>query len=529
MEKTRMPSSSGPDAFKRAGLIALLGCALLLQGCVAAQSNRMAQHRKPPDRPQTAKTYQQTNSGTAYYTGYSQQFAPLRDQLAAGEVERVQAILEQEELRLRHQTPGEANLIKRMRLVGLMERGSLYLQAGAPDKALQYCQYGQELIEQRQQESILSEKMSLADRYIKDVTGLGELGRYTPPGYEKVMLLNLASMAYLLKGDDRAFNVARLAVEWQDLEKEQYEKVIGEIQRKEAEKARKQKANNHRKSNKIFAAIDGEFAKYDDLALSVPSAFVNPFADYVTGMVNEFKSVELKSLLSNAAIAYSQALRLNPESPVLQQAVKDTQAAKPASRLIHVVAMDGFVPEKKVLSLPLDKDLNIELPTYNPITSRVTRIVVADSKGNTLATLSPVADVEALAMRHQKDSLPAVKAMLVAATLRDAGILYGLEYYLTGLGVLAKKLIDKSQEPDTTSWMTLPARIMAARIYPAKGVNSLILRSYDSGGKKLAEQRVSLAEGERHFVLVRSIDTTLYAYPSSQIWTPATQKTVTQN
>ncbi len=529
MEKTTMPSFSGQDVFKLAGLIVLMSCALLLQGCVAAQNNRMARHLKPPDRPELGKTYQQTSSGAAYYTGYSQQFAPLRDQLAAGEVERVQAILEQEELHLREKAPSDADLIRQLRLVGLMERGSLYLQAGAPEKALQYCGYGQELIEQRQQESILSEKISLADRYIKDVTGMGELGRYTPPGYEKVMLLNLASMAYLLKGDERAFNVARLAVEWQDLEKAQYEKVIGEIQRKEAEKARKEKASNKSKSNLIFATIDDEFAKYDDLALSVPSAFVNPFADYVTGMVNEFKSVELKSLLSNAAIAYSQALRLNPESPVLQQAVKDTQAAKPASRLIHVVAMDGFVPEKKVLSLPLDKDLNIELPTYNPIANRVARIVVADSKGKTLATLSPVADIEALAMRHQKDSLPAVKTMLVAATLRDAGILYGLEYYLPGLGVLAKKLIDKSQEPDTTSWMTLPGRIMAARIYPEKGVNALMLRSYDSGGKKLAEQRVSLAEGERHFVLVRSINQTLYAYPSNRIWTPATKQTVTQN
>ncbi len=486
---------------------------VILSGCVPTQGGRSAQHLGNDGNVRPAESY---------YTGYSKQFLPYREQLAAGKVEDVQLSLASEEELLQKSCKNDAALADKLRLIGLMERASLALQTGDADKSLRYCQMGQELIEERESESYVSEGLSTVGGWFTGFMGAGELGRYDAPGYEKVLLLDFASMSYLLKGDDRAFNVARLAVQWQDEEKERFEAELDELQKKEAKNTneiQKQDEQTRHRSDRLLATIDAEFSKYDDVALEVPNAFVNPFGDYVTGMVNEFKSVDLKSLLSNAHIAYSQALKLNPESKVLQQAVKDTKKKKSASRLIHVVALDGFVPEKKVFSIPLDRDLDVELPTYEPISSKVAKIKVLTAGGKLLATLSPVANVEALAMRHQKDSLPAIQAMMVASTVRDAAIVTLGDMFL-GIGGVVRKYTDEYQEPDTTSWMSLPSKIMAARIYPPKGLKTLRICSYDKKGRKVAEQTIKLSQGDRHFVLVRSLDNTMYAYPSKKIWSP---------
>lgn len=488
----------------------LFFCIIILPGCVPTQGGRTAQHAKP--KGQVAGT-------ESYHTGYSKKYLPYRQKLSSGQVKDVQKMMVEEEDKIRETAKTDEEVMAQLRLVDLMERASLSLQVGDADKALEYCQFGQEVIEDRESESFFNEGASAFGSLFTDILGAGEFGRYDAPGYEKVLLLDLASMAYLLKGDDRAFNVARLAIQWQDEEKEQFEKELEEITKEEEEKQEKDKKETKKNIGRLDAALNYEFSKYEDVALTVPNAFVNPFGDYVTGMINEFKSVKLKSLVSNAHIAYQHALKLNPESKVLQQAVKDTKKRKSAECLIHVVALDGFVPEKKVLSIPIDRDLDVELPSYNPIRSKVSKIKVTTTKGKVLATLSPVANVEALALRHQKDSLPAIQAMVVAATIRDAGIVVVADL-LFGMGGLARKYTDKYQEPDTTSWMNLPSTILAARFYPPNGLKKIKIRSYDSKGKKIAEQTVKLSKGNRHFVLVRSIDKTMYAYPSKKIWSP---------
>ncbi|WP_028585370.1 hypothetical protein [Desulfogranum mediterraneum] len=477
----------------------------LLQGCVPTQSGR-PYHRSA-----------QAQQPCSYYAGYSKKYLPYRQQLAAGQWDTLLATLTAEEEAILAESRSEQNLADELRLVGLMERASLALQSGNADKSLKYCRLGQDLIEQRESESYFSGAMSSVGSVFTDMAGAGEFGRYEAPGYEKVLLLDMAAMAYLLKGDDRAFNVARLAVQWQDEEKEKFEQELEELARKEPPQA-DGRARAQNTSQRLSSTLDREFAKYDDHALSVANAFVNPFGDYITGMVNEFKSIKIKSLLSNAHIAYKQALKLNPKSKVLKQAVRDTKRKRSASRLIHVVALDGFVPEKKVLSIPLEHNLEVELPTYEPIPSRVKTIKVTTAKGKVLATLSPVADVEALALRHQKDSLPAIQAMVVASVIRDLVVVETGNSLLGGLGGLVRQVLDDHQEPDTTSWMTLPSRVLAARIYPPKGLKTLKIQSYDHKGRKLAQQKLRLAKGGRHFVLVRSIDQSMHAYPSKSIW-----------
>ncbi len=495
--------------------VAALLSSILFTGCVPTQGHYQARQLNP------AKQNYQTQT---YYAGYSKKFLPYREKLEAGQVQEVQKAMMAEEKSKAESTDSDIELANKLRLVGLMERSSLALQTGDADQSLRYCTLAQEIIEERETESYSKEFFSNVGGALVGVMGAGEMGRYDAPGYEKVLLLNLTSMAYLLNGDERAFNVARLAIDWQQEEKEKFEqeltkekeKVEKDTQQKKQKK--KQVSNGH--THGLVKALDTEFSKYDKKALQVSNAFVNPFGDYVTGMVNEFKSVKLKSLISNAHIAYKQALELNPNSKVLKKAVADTKKRKSASHLIHVVAMDGFVPEKKVLSIPAAYDVDVEIPTYEPIPSSVAKIKITNMNGKALSTLHTVADIEALALRHQKDRLPGVYAMVVASLARDISIIEAGNNLMGGLGNFAKNMVDSSLEPDTTCWMSLPSRILASRFYAPPGLKRFKVATYDKKGRKLSEKVVKLNGGENHFVLVRSIEKTLYAFPSKKIWSP---------
>lgn len=488
---------------------------ILLSGCVPQQGYYQAQQ---------LNTANQSKGTHSYHSGYSKKFLPYRDKLAAGKVKEVQQAMLEEEKKKDGSLSSEEELASKIRLVGLMERSSLALQTGDPDQSLRYSKLAQELIEERESESYSKEFFSNVGGTLANVVGAGEFGRYNAPGYEKVLVLNLASMAYLLNGDDRAFNVARLAIEWQYEEKEKFEQELSkeneENEQKQGKEGAEKKKSNNSAAFGVMASLDKEFSKYDQKALQVPNAFVNPFGDYVTGMVNEFKSVKLKSLVSNAHIAYKQALELNPKSKVLKRAVADTKKKKSASRLIHVVAMDGFVPEKKVLSIPVAYDIDIEIPTYEPIPTSVGSIKITNMNNKVISTLHPVADIEALALRHQKDRLPGVYATVMASVVRDVGIVKAGNDIMGGFGNIMKNLLDSSQEPDTTCWMSLPSRILASRFYAPAGLKTFKVATFDKKGRKLSEKVVKLNKGKNHFVLVRSIDRTLNAYASKKIWSP---------
>ena len=482
-------------------------------GCIPIPNSGADKFLRPP------RSTEQLGKPKTRYAGYSKSFLPYKEQIASGEIDEVKKTLEEEEVEFRESADSKAELAEKLRLIGLMERASVALQTGDVEKTHEYCDMAQNLIEERESESYASEGLSQIEKVMDKLFLGGGHARYDAAGFEKVLLLDLAAMAYLLDGDDRAFNVARLAILWQNEEKERFEEKLEDVKKETEEKISEGGDKNTSDAAGIIGLLQKEYSKYDDVALMVPNAFVNPFGDYVTGMVNEFKSVKIKSLLSNANIAYKQALALNPKSRVLQQAVRDTKKKRSAARLIHVVCLDGFVPEKKVLSIPVYSELDIELPTYEPVASDVAKVKVFTMKGKLLATLSPVADIEAMALRLQKDALPGIQAMVVAAALRDIAVVKLGDQLYHGLGNLFRRGLDRFQEPDTTSWMSLPSTIMAARFHPSKGLTKIKIRSYDKKGKKLAEKVVKLGKGTRHFVLARSINKTLYAYPSKKIWT----------
>lgn len=489
---------------------ALLASSLLLaSGCVPPKNTGTMQQPGLVGQPR------QTES---YYAGYSKAFLPYKEKLATGKINEVRAnFVEEDKKILEKSGKTEEELPEQLGLINIMERASLSLQSGDTAKALEYCKNGQEMIEGQETDSYAKEWFTKGTGTLTDILGFGKIAYY-PPGYEKVMLFNFHSIAYLLEGDDRAFNMARFAIDWQDAQRDKFEKYLAEENKKATENANQEDAATKQKSDTSSSAVVKEFAKYDDIALKVPNAYVNPFADYVTGMVNEFKSVKIQSLVSNAHIAYKQALQLNPESKALAEAVAATEKGKQVERLIHIVALNGFAPEKKVLKVPLDQRFNAKLPTYEPVVDLVSSIKVTTSDGKLLTTLSPVADIEALALREQKDALPGMVATLVGQTVIPMVAYSVAEAFIPGSGDIIVDGLDNVQDPDTTAWMSMPKTIQAGRIVPPKKLTKIKITSYDSKGGKLAEQTVKLDDGDLHFVLVRTIDKNMYAYPSKKIW-----------
>lgn len=501
--------------FYRWSIVALL--LFTLSACIPPQHQRTIHHGRSGN-----------NQAVTYYAGYSAAFQPYKNSLIAGKLDDVLQKMSKEEEALRATTDSDEEFANKMGLLGLLERTSLSMQAGDIQQSIHYSQMAEGILEDRENESYFSTGIASIGAMFTEVAGAGEYGRYDAVGFEKVLLLNMKAMDYLLQGDVRAFNVARLGIQWQADEKDKFDKQIDEIEKENTDQNNRKKRTSNKTSVQdkasVFTAISKEFSKYDTQALKVSSAFVNPFGDFLAGTVNEFKSVKTKSLLSNAHISYKQALKLNPKSKVLQLAVKDTKSKRSANNLIQVIAFDGFAPEKQVLkfgvSVPsLSAPLNVELPIYTPINSKVKKIQVTTTSGKVLTTLSPIANITALAFRHQKDMLPTVQSLIVSSTLRDALIKEAGNHYMNGLGSLIGSVIDSTMEPNTSSWMSLPSEILGGRFHSSKGLKKVKIVSYDAKGKQLSQKLVNLSDGDRHLIFVRSIDKTLAVYPSQKIWT----------
>jgi len=239
-------------------------------------------------------------------------------------------------------------------------------------------------------------------------------------------------------------------------------------------------------------------------------------------MIQELESYDDPSLRHNARISYKKALELNPDSQVIQQAVKELEKrySPSGNKLIHVVVGDGFVPEKKVLEFGIKvggQVFPVKLPIYEPTPSRVQRIEVHTSGGKRLAGLSPVADIEAICLRHQKDMQP----FYTLRVMLSVGSSYVIKKSLNEFGLFGSfisKFRDAMSAPDTRSWMSLPATIQAARLHVPKSLNRIKIVTYGEEGEELVSEMVDLDTSTHNFVYARSIDDVLYTYSNKKLW-----------
>lgn len=532
-----------------------------LSSCVSSTGTSSAIERtKKLGVSERPKPQPSEGNKTAIYVGYSDSFQSMKEALLQEKRQNIISYYEDEDKKLKDSGLSDVEVRDTIGLLEYLERGSIALTLGSTSNSLSYIEKVEEILEERGRESLSKEALTKTGSFMVDMMGAGEAGRYFPNGFEGVMALNVKAIDYLLEGDLRSYNVTRLANTWQDEEHEKFQAILDENEKKlEEEKKgdegldgeqsslkttnKKEEKNNPSppKNNNqplsLFDSIGREFSKYDAKALEVSSAYVNPFAHYLSGVIQEYKSDKDPSLKSNALISYKEALALNPKATVISDTIaqlsgseigaKETTTGQGTSKkgkkqkkagategLLHIIAFDGFVPEKKVLAIVTrgrDSDLTVQIPVYDNVVNPVASIKVTTKNGTTLGELGVIADLESLCFRHQKDSLPLMYSGLIASGIRDVasqavfGALVGKD-----LGKHLTKSVNNALTVDTRSWLSLPATVQASRIAPPKGLQEIVITTYDKVGRKLASQTATLNGTSNNFVFARTMNNTIY-------------------
>ena len=447
-----------------------------------------------------------------YYAGYSKDFQAVKKDIESGKVEKAYQNREKT-VTDKKEDPD---------VLFAWEQSLMALDSNKRDASIKYLEVSEHLFENRDKRSVTSDTGTTALTEVVKFVGFDEFGEYEGEAFERILMLNFKSIAYMLNGDRKAYNVTRRSINWQNTEKKAFDKKMAQV-KKDLKKEEKSQAKQAKQGGGggDFNAISELFKTSESKALQVPSAFVNPFGFYMAGVVQEYDSYQDSSLRSNARISYKKALKLNPTSKVIKQALKSIKNKAPkGQRLIQIVVADGFAPEKKVARFDLSTPagmIPIKIPIYVQDESCVAKVQVQNSKGKCLATLSQVADIDAITMRHQYDSLPEQRLRLMLTVGRS--IVENKIAESAGVfGLIGKAIRDETTNPDMRSWMGLPKQILAARLFLPKGSGSLQLVSFDAKGKVLTQKKIILRKNDHNFVYARSFDKVLYINQSDKLW-----------
>jgi len=475
--------------------------------------------------PRRGSEFPGSDRSVINYAGYSKDFQPVKQMMEKGDLDAVEKFYAQREAEIREELKDDHELMEKIGLLRWLERGTLSIDQGELENSVTGFNKAERILEERQQESKTEGLLKSITQFTAE-TALGneELQAYEGEGYERVLMLNYKSIAFLLQGKRKAYNVTRRAIDWQNMEKRAFEKKLREVEEELAEKRRSQKktTDTGEAAPDVSGRVADDYAALDAKAKQVPSAYVNPFGYYVSGMVQEYESYDDWSLRDNARISYQKALELNPKSKVLKQAAKEMEnrTAPAGTRLVHVVVADGFVPEKKMITYSIaagGQSIPIKLSIYEPVASSVHRVEVQTTGGRRLAVLSPVADIEAICLRHQKDSEP-LRQLRVTLAVASSVVTKGL---LSNLGVIGSAISQKRDEmaaPDMRSWLSLPKNIQAARLHLKKEISKLKIVSFDKRGRRLASKLVNINKQSHDFVYVRSVNQSMYTHATRDLW-----------
>ncbi len=450
---------------------------------------------------------------TVVYAGYAKTFLPVKQLITQGQWQQAYALQKQKI------AADDVNFLDSV------EAGLIALDSHQLTDSLKYFTEAERYLKFQAEKSILEEGIaSFGSEAFSVITGAGEVTDYNGEPFERILMLNYKSIAYLLNGERKAYNVTRRAIDWQNIEHKEFEQTVEqarkEIDQKQAEIAEHQKNSQLPDANNIFQVIADQYGSSKKIALSVPSAYVNPFGFYMAGIVQEFDSLDEPALRDNARISYKKALKLNPGSKVIKQAVREVKKRpRRGKRLVQVVVADGFAPEKKMLQfvLPMPGGLvPVKLPIYETVPSMVAHIKIKSGR-RTLATVSPVANIEAIVLRHQLDSLPLQHFKVVTSIARSTAenMLWG---QLGVIGQIGKSFRESFANPDLRGWMSLPKQLLAARFYLSKRIKKISIISYDKRWRKLASATIELPKNKHGFVYARTIDRQIDVNTNKTLW-----------
>jgi hypothetical protein len=460
--------------------------------------------------PVTPNTARQSGKSEVTYEGYSKEFLPIKNLIAESDMKQAYE-LEQQNI--------EDNGID---FLNSVEAGLLSIDTGHTLDAIDDFSKAEKHLKLQMNRSVTEDSFfNYGGELLSMASGKGDLTEYRGEPYERILMLNYKSIAFLLNGERKAYNVTRRAIDWQNIEKKEFEKSIDDV-KKQVDSNKGKQDNNKTMSYApgVFDAIFNQYKRHQSKSNSVASAYVNPFGFYMAGIIQEFDSFEDASLRDNARISYKKALELSPKSKAIESAIKATSKSPPRNkRLVHIIAADGFAPEKKTLTFMMNIAggiVPIKTPLFEPVNSSVKTIKIKAGR-TVLATLSPIADIEAITLRHQLDMLPFEHAKVLTSIARNIGenILWN---QLGGAGIKAKLFRESFANPDMRSWMTLPKKISAARFYVSKRLKNITIISYNNEGLVLAEKKIPLNSDSHNFIYARTVEKEMHVQINKKLW-----------
>lgn len=468
-----------------------------------AQTNAQPSNEKPVEELASKQLKVTEEGGEKYAAGYSQEFFPVKELLKSGSSEQALKVHKESFL---DKKPNS--------FLSQVEHGVVALDTKNSEIAIKAFAAAEGVLGKEYAGSKFGSLLEGSSKNILSmITGAGELTDYSGEAFERILMLNYKSIAYMLQGERKAYNVARRSIDWQNIEKERFRLKVQDAKKELEKKEEEQKNKGNDLTGFGFAdTMNKYYGKNIKKSTQLPSAYVNPFGFYMTGMVQEFDSYDDRSLRDNARISYKKALELNPKSKVIRAAVKAMKKRpRKGRRLVHIVVADGFAPEKRTVRFNYNiggVPLPVKIPVYESEKSPIYRFEIQTVSGKRLSRVYPVANIGSIALRHQYDSLPLQQLNMTVSVVRS----YFESQTLSKLGFLGKMVVDKRQEmsnPDMRSWLSLPDKFLAARLEVPRNLKSIRIKGFDRKGRTLVNEKVTLNTSSHNFVYVRNIGKTM--------------------
>lgn len=388
------------------------------------------------------------------------------------------------------------DLVKNTPELVLLERGLISLNSGNYKQAILYFDAAEIKLEQAETKSgTLTDITKASQDALVVMTGSAESGDYWLRGYEKVMLFNYKAFCYMLMGDRRAYNVTRKAI---DMQQQEWEELRPQIEKAQEDLAAK-KAENPDMAQ--YIENESQHGTVED-RIQALNAFVNPFGDYIDGMIMDIDSIQNKAMRDNARIAYQKVLELNPNCTAAKNAIAELKKKNPPAgqKLVHVILAEGFQPYKEVHTTEDGIKYTTLTEQISPFAAA--RVTPLNKNGKNLTSaqaLSPLSLITNIALRDYMAYQP-MRELLYWRTLLAAQVAPGLISSLTSdkdvgaLGAWATKaLVMEFQNPETRSWSTLPRQVQVIRFYVPNSAASIKLETLAEGKQKIAETTVPLS------------------------------------
>jgi len=309
-------------------------------------------------------------------------------------------------------------------------------------------------------------------------------GVYRGEGYERVLLHVGLSIAYLATGNLEAARVeVRLSNELLESEEELYEKEY------------QAGGLGH-----FLSAVTYEMdARPDD-------AWIDYRRMQAKGVGTELAG---RALVRLAAMMHREE-ELDPE----ERQFEGVDAPEDSASIV-VIAGVGTGPYKREILLPIptgDGLLQWAVPEYVERPQPVAGVELSVAGGDRSVRTVVVEDVGHVAKENLQDRIAwlatksAVRAVLkreLTQQLQEQGGTFG---FLVGTAFTIF-----TERADLRSWQTLPETWQAARVFLPPGTHEIHLQAL--GGEARSLGTFELEAGETMFVLARTVETRLYAYP----------------